>query len=141
MKTILVGIDGSPESQLASKEAARLARATDSRLLLAHVLNTALLTTPEAQIVSLKEWEDEQRRWALQLLEEVRRREDAPGLRIDLEVLMGQSAEAIAQRARGEDVMMVVVGHRGRGAVARVLLGSVADRLVQICPKPVLVTR
>ena len=34
-----------------------------------------------------------------------------------------------------------VVGHRGRNAVARALLGSVADRLVQICPKPVLVVR
>jgi nucleotide-binding universal stress UspA family protein len=36
---------------------------------------------------------------------------------------------------------MVVVGHRGRNAVARALLGSVADRLVQISPKPVLVVR
>jgi len=33
----------------------------------------------------------------------------------------------------------VVVGSRGRGAVTRVLLGSVADRLVHICKIPVLV--
>jgi len=30
---------------------------------------------------------------------------------------------------------------RGRNAVARALLGSVADELVQISPKPVLVVR
>jgi len=41
--------------------------------------------------------------------------------------------------ATGCDVDLVVVGHRGRGALARLLLGSVADRLVQICPKPVLI--
>jgi nucleotide-binding universal stress UspA family protein len=38
-------------------------------------------------------------------------------------------------------VQLVAVGHRGRGAIRRALLGSVADALVQICPKPVLVAR
>jgi nucleotide-binding universal stress UspA family protein len=31
------------------------------------------------------------------------------------------------------------VGSRGHGAMARVLLGSVSDRLLRICAKPVLV--
>ena len=43
--------------------------------------------------------------------------------------------------AQSGDVEMVVVGHRGRGAIKRMLLGSVADRLVQICPKPGLIVR
>jgi len=37
-------------------------------------------------------------------------------------------------------VDLVVVGSRGRAAVARVLLGSVTDRLVHISTKPVLVS-
>ena len=36
---------------------------------------------------------------------------------------------------------VVVVGRRGRSAVKRLLLGSVADRLVQICTKPGTVVR
>jgi nucleotide-binding universal stress UspA family protein len=34
---------------------------------------------------------------------------------------------------------MIVIGSRGHGAVARMFLGSVSDRLVHISPKPVLV--
>jgi nucleotide-binding universal stress UspA family protein len=34
---------------------------------------------------------------------------------------------------------MIVIGSRGHGAVARMFLGSVSDRLVHISSKPVLV--
>jgi len=53
----------------------------------------------------------------------------------------GAPAETLAALAAAGDVDLVVVGHRGRNAVARALMGSVADRLVQICSKPVLVVR
>jgi len=45
----------------------------------------------------------------------------------------------VAEAAAAPDVSLVVVGSRGQGAVARVLLGSVSDRLVHVCPKPILV--
>ena len=51
----------------------------------------------------------------------------------------GPAAATLSRVAKGGDVDLVVVGHRARGALARLLVGSVADRLVQICPKPVLV--
>jgi nucleotide-binding universal stress UspA family protein len=54
---------------------------------------------------------------------------------------VGPAAEALAELAQAPDIQMVVVGHHGRGAVKRLLLGSVAQRLVQISPKPVLVVR
>ena len=64
-----------------------------------------------------------------------------PSLKIEPIVVNGAPAVTLAELARTGDVDMVVVGHRGRGGIARVLLGSVADRLVQISPKPVLVVR
>ncbi len=39
------------------------------------------------------------------------------------------------------DADLVVVGSKGRGAVSRMLVGSVTDRLVHISKKPVLVVR
>ena len=46
-------------------------------------------------------------------------------------------------RRRQQDpvVDLVVVGHGLRGPLARAISGSVADRLVQICQKSVLVVR
>ncbi|MFL5394013.1 MAG: universal stress protein, partial [Myxococcales bacterium] len=41
--------------------------------------------------------------------------------------------------AERDDIELVVVGSRGRGAAARFLLGSVADRLARVSPKPLLI--
>jgi len=43
--------------------------------------------------------------------------------------------------AREEDVDIVVVGPRGLGRLAGLLVGSVTDRLVQLADRPVLVVR
>ena len=56
-------------------------------------------------------------------------------------VVEGPPAERIAELAEADGYDLVVVGSRGRNAVARLFLGSVADRLVHICKKPVLVSR
>ena len=63
------------------------------------------------------------------------------GVPIDMKVARGSPAETLSELAASGDMLMVVVGHRGRNAAARLLLGSVADRLVQISPKPVVVVR
>ena len=55
--------------------------------------------------------------------------------------LEGPAAERIADLAENDGYDLVVVGSRGRNVVARVFLGSVADRLVHICKKSVLVAR
>ena len=55
--------------------------------------------------------------------------------------LRGAAAEAISDYVRDDRFWGVVIGAKGHGALSRVLLGSVADRLVHICQKPVLVVR
>jgi nucleotide-binding universal stress UspA family protein len=51
------------------------------------------------------------------------------------------TAGAITQYARDESVDLIVMGTHGRGAVAHLLVGSVAERVVRTAPCPVLTVR
>ena len=83
--------------------------------------------------------EKEHRNYAEGVLESARAAVQGPDLETSTCVLFGAPAECIAEEATAPDVGLVVVGSRGHGAVARMFLGSVSDRLVHICSKPVLV--
>ncbi len=55
--------------------------------------------------------------------------------------LRGSPGEAITELAETGHYDLVVVGSKGRGAVSRMLVGSITDRIVHICKRPVLVVR
>jgi nucleotide-binding universal stress UspA family protein len=141
MKRILVGVDGSKESRDAVTFAAGIAGATKAQLIIATAVQgvAGFVGAPELA-ARADEWAQKEREEAQKLVKEI-----AAGVSgvpvIETQVLTGSPALALADQAKAGDVELVVVGHRGRNAVARALLGSVADRLVQICPKPVLVVR
>jgi nucleotide-binding universal stress UspA family protein len=141
MKRILVGVDGSKESLQAAVLAANLAHQTNRTLELAHVLPDAVAAPPEAFSAELAIWRQDIAEEGNRLLKEVRDRVDRPETESRTLVESSRPAEALAELANEPDIDIVVVGHRGRSAVSRVLLGSVADRLVQISPRPVLVAR
>jgi nucleotide-binding universal stress UspA family protein len=54
-------------------------------------------------------------------------------------VMDGEPAEMIANEAIREDVDLVVVGSRGHGPLASVLVGSTARKLMRTAPCPVAV--
>jgi nucleotide-binding universal stress UspA family protein len=139
MKRILVGVDGSNESRAAAKTAAELAGATGSQLTIAYAV--PLPTGASELDLRANEWLDKEKAAGQAIVKEIAAAVGKPGLAIETVVVEGAPAHTLAELARSGDVDLVVVGHRGRGAIPRVLLGSVADRLVQISPKPVLVVR
>ncbi|HYZ87701.1 MAG TPA: universal stress protein [Myxococcales bacterium] len=142
MKRILVGVDGSNESRAAAKWAADIARATGSQLTIAFAVASVPPPTGAPELIdTATEWAAQQKAAAKVIVKEIAAALAQPGLAIETIVADGPPAFTLAELARSGDVDLVVVGHRGRGAIARVLLGSVADRLVQISPKPVLVVR
>jgi nucleotide-binding universal stress UspA family protein len=139
VKKILVGVDGSAESRTAADRAAELARAINAELVLAYVVTLPVSFGPE--LIAFQDWDLAEREHARKLLESLSTRCRTRGITVDAVIPSGAPAETLASMASAPDVELVVVGHRGRGALARVLLGSVAGKLVQISPKPVLVSR
>jgi nucleotide-binding universal stress UspA family protein len=137
MKAILVGVDGSPEAKSAAELAATIVGSTGARLVLAFCV--APLAAVEAQPVEA--YRESETDFGKQVLRESEARCTRRGLAIETLLVQGDPASTLATIAQERDVDFVAVGHRGRGAVRRVLLGSCADRLVQICPRPVLVVR
>lgn len=138
MNRILVAVDGSEASLKAARMAAEVARRFGARMTLAYVI-PRLLLPPDVYGLTLAEVEREQRAHAEKLVADALSRLGGSGLQVETAVLSGSPAETLAEAAAAPDVDLVVLGSRGRGAVARVLLGSVSDRLVHISPKPVLV--
>ena len=138
MKRILVAIDGSEPSLKAARMAADIALRFGSKLTLVHVV-PKLLLPPDVYGLTIAEVEKEHRAYADRLLERALATLEEPGLDVSTAVLYGSPAEAIAEEGAAADVGMIVVGSRGHGAVARMFLGSVSDRLVHISSKPVLV--
>ncbi len=141
MKKILVAMDGSDPALKAMGTAADLARGFNAKLTLAYARYFPMVYPLESAGPGVDAVEEEERKRARRMLGDATRRAGELGVASDSTLLVGSPAEAIADYANSQEYDLVVVGSRGRGAVTRVLLGSVADRLVHICKRPVLVVR
>lgn len=74
-------------------------------------------------------------------LAEARARLDRAGVRYSSEVRLGQSAETVAEAAKDSGCDEIVMGSRGLGGFAGLVLGSVADRVLHVSPVPVTVVK
>jgi len=138
MKRVLVGVDGSAASLKAARLGAEVAQRFGARLVLAYVV-PRLLLPPDAYGLTAADVEAEHRTHADAVLRAARETLADLPVEVETEVRSGSPAESLAEAGAQAD--LVVVGSHGKGAVARVLLGSTCDRLVHISSRPVLVVR
>jgi universal stress protein A len=62
----------------------------------------------------------------------------ADGIELETHVEVGVPYEKIAEYAETSDAGMVVMATLGRSGITRLLLGSVAERVLRLCHRPVL---
>lgn len=144
-KPIVVGIDGSSVSKVAVDWAARTAALREVPLKLVHVLNPpAVMAFPEVPMPSgYLQWQEEEGRALLAAA--VTTAEEAAllvgtgskSLTLTTEMISGSSVPTLVDESTR--AQMVVVGCRGRGALARGLLGSVSTGLVHHAHCPVAI--
>jgi nucleotide-binding universal stress UspA family protein len=141
--TVVVGVDGSPESRAAAEFAMREAARRQAwlRVIAAAQLpeywtiayGTADLPSPEEVVADME-------RIARQILDEVVA--DHPALaavEFNIEAIAGPPGPVLVDASEGADLL--VLGHRGRGAVRSALLGSVGLHCILHATCPVTIVR
>jgi nucleotide-binding universal stress UspA family protein len=138
-KTILVATDFSDASNLALEYARVLAARFGAGLRVLHVVQTPLplgseMYVPEVMTVAERAVEEAQQQLAKTLA-------GLDGADVIGQVLVGMAPRKIVEYAADHDVDLIVMGTHGRGAIAHLLMGSVAERVVRTAPCPVFTVR
>jgi len=132
---ILVGYDGSQESEKAFQVGLSIASTLDSRLEVLAVIQPGEPATGAADVL-----EHARKCYELglhRLLEAV----DGRGDNIEASIVVGHPADQIVRRAEQNRSDLIVVGHRGTSRLKDQEMGSVSEHVLACAPCPVLVTR
>ncbi|HET9017642.1 MAG TPA: universal stress protein [Thermomicrobiaceae bacterium] len=146
VRAILVALDGSSYAETALGHAVDLAKVFDAELQLVRVAETAqiyAMLTPEAQTPAaaeaINEVIDRLSAEARDYLTAVAERLRADGLRVRTETLEGFPSEQILAFEREMGTDLTVMATHGRSGLARLVFGSVAERILKLGQTPVMV--
>ena len=134
-KKILVGIDGSENSKRAALAAANLAELFKGSVTLVSVVKPgeySLAVEDKAFIENLKEFHED---LVQVVMDDIKR----PGIEVFTKIELGTPWKELTKLAQSGPYDLIVVGSRGIGQVADLLIGSNSTRVVQHSTVPVLV--
>ncbi|KFE66185.1 universal stress protein [Hyalangium minutum] len=138
MRRILVAVDGTQASREAARTALEYASGMSSRVTFVHVLPERV-AEEAGEAPEFADFERACEQYAEALLKETCANTQSRHPGANTLVAHGEPAAVLSELAEEEDVVLVIVGARARGSLARTLLGSVSGELMCRCPKPVLV--
>jgi nucleotide-binding universal stress UspA family protein len=146
IRTILVGVDFSPASEVAGRQAIAVARRTGGRVVLAHAaalpeepegLPPSMASTAQAYLGILRKRVAEDR----VLLDELAAQLGGQGAELSSMLVDGFADEALVTAAHDLSADLLVAGAHGHRGLGRVLLGGVVERIARSASCPVLVSR
>jgi nucleotide-binding universal stress UspA family protein len=133
-RQILVPLDGSKLAEQALPHAATMARATSSSLVLLQVVppllhtRSALLQIPKEDFA-----------WAQTYLSRVEEGLRVKGVEVEIRVREGDAAKVIVSEVRQDPgIFLIAMSTHGRSGLGRWFFGSVAEKVLQTSPVPLL---
>ena len=137
VRTVVAGLDGSPESRAAAEWAAREAKLRGLPLKIVHVWEPAPDPLAQAPLMGAETQQHWSERIPREAGEGLRRRH--PGVDVAVEQVIGSAADALVDAAK--DAELLVLGSRGLSGVGGFLVGSVGLSVVARAELPVVLVR
>lgn len=139
-QNILVGLDGSPQAEVALRKALQLAQESGAKIYLAHVVDTSPISSFASRSESYEDLEDPK---VMSALEDYRRFiEDSGYENVELLVEYGSPRDMMAEKLpKKYNIDLIMVGATGMGAVSRVFMGSIAEYITRNAIVDVTVVR
>jgi nucleotide-binding universal stress UspA family protein len=146
-KRIMVAIDDSATSNKALNEAAQLATSVGAALCIVHAEDESLLehsAISTGTLIDVDEVEAEIRAGGMQLLNGAAAHVARHGITAEKRLIESSSKrvpEMITECARDWEADLVIVGTHGRRGMERLLVGSVAEKLVRVANTSLMLVR
>lgn len=141
LKKILIAIDGSPQANKALSIGIDMAKRFESKLYLVHVIEEQKYMMAINYPPVHPEIMDSLLKNAKTLLDDAVAKAKMEGVDSDAVLEHGDAADKIINTANSLGVDLIIMGSRGLKGVTRFLLGSVSDKVVKYCKRPVLVVK
>ncbi len=140
---ILVATDGSRWSTAAASEAIGLAKRNKATLTIISVVPAEFMTPTDIDFVMItretvveKEMQEAEKH--AKMVKDAAQKE---GVDASAFVMSGRPADAIVEAAKDRKADLIVVGSHGRSGLDKLLMGSVAERVIVMAPCAVLVVK
>ena len=146
-RKLLCGVDGSPESMKALREAVALAKILNASVDILYVIPSRIYAQFAEQDVVTHSSDGKTEHISLlqkeenELFEVIRTLAEEIGHEVNIHTRVGDAIEGLVEFSTSNSIDLVVVGSSGKGMADRLILGSVSTGVVHQSRVPVLVIK
>jgi len=139
IKKILVPTDGSDYSMRAAEHAVSIAKMLDAQIIVVYVVDEVVVNQIKA--TERENVEQELKQDGKRYVKYVLGLAENAGVKADSILAKGIPFEQIVHLAKELNIDLIVMGTYGRRGAERILIGSVAERVIEYSSCPVLVIK
>jgi nucleotide-binding universal stress UspA family protein len=140
IKRVLIATDGSEGMDTVYRIAIDMAKTLNAKIYAVYVVDTASFQgLPQDDVIAMLRTKLYDMGW--NVLRTLERRVREEGLDVAVLLEEGEPAESIIRVAKKHGIDMIVMGTTGKSGIDRILLGSVAEKVLRYAHCPVLAVR